>query len=173
MIITLHHQCRNRLGNDFYIEQKTHLLRILDVQIDHLVECSAVFPTYLPQTSEARHCIRTPFLPCLIHFKFVRNTRARSDQAHLPFDHVDQLRKFIKPGCTDNFPERNDARIISRIKFCHRCLAFDQLSGMTTMRIDFSAKVHRAKFVTGEQRTFVADALLTEHHRAARSQFDH
>ena len=40
-----------------------------------------------------------------------RAFRARSDEAHFPFEHVPQLGQFVDAGLADDFPHLGDARV--------------------------------------------------------------
>src|SRR5437867_13046654 len=72
------------------------------VHSDHLIESRAAAAINLPFSGDARPRVQNPAaVPERITFEFVSYGGPRSDQRHVAFQYIDELRQFIEAGLPD------------------------------------------------------------------------
>ena len=125
--------------------------------------------TDLPNAGKARRHGEAHAVPRLVFGHFRRNRRARSDNGHIAFENVDELRQFIEAELAENVSKRVNTRVVLHLEG----LAASLVLGHEFFSAFFGVNVHAAELVHGEQRAVLANASLLEDDRALRvADFD-
>src|SRR3954463_11681779 len=81
-----------RLHKNLYVNTYGPILRVLEIQADHLVEGRSAATVNLPQAGDPRlHFEEATAVPGRVSLEFIRNRRTRSDERHIPKKHVEEL----------------------------------------------------------------------------------
>ncbi len=143
------------------------------VEVQAAVEADVAAAADLPEAGDAggRHADDGQ-IPANLLF-LARQVRARADKAHLPFQHVEDLRQFIEAVFTDEFADMRDARIVAA-EFLELLPLLLGL-GVFTEEVEQDAvgiHVHRTEFIAFERLAAIADARNIVKRRAVRVQLD-
>ena len=123
----------------------------------------------LPNAGKAWRHGEAHTVPRLVFGHFRRNRRARSNNGHIAFENVDELRQFVEAELAENVSERVNTRVVLHLEG----LAASLVLGHEFFFAFFGVNVHAAELVHGEQRTVLANASLLEDDRALRvADFD-
>src|ERR1700730_11564945 len=118
-IRTLAHEDGARCTHeDFDVEPGRPRLGVSQIQPDHFIEFEAASAVNLPQPSDSWLDFQYPAtVPRLVSHYFVGNCRARADQRHVPFEHIQKLRQFIEAGSPQQPPRSRHPLIISKLVY--------------------------------------------------------
>src|SRR5208283_1329321 len=116
-------------------------------------------------------------MPSLVEFEFVRQRRARTNEAHIATQDVDDLRKLIDAVAADDAPDARDAFVVGEFENLfalvigavgRRALPEpNPLLDVFAMRVVAGLASHRAQLEKAEFLAADPDAVLAEKHRAA------
>src|SRR6185503_5765244 len=113
-------------------------------------------------------------MPELVTLDFIRNGRTRAHHAHVPAQHIEELRQLVETGLAQcaSQPRHSiiSAQLVSWPAFVSEIrirLAFDELFLKLPMRCVIRAGAHRAEFVEEKNAPVHSDALLLVKDRAA------
>ena len=95
--------------------EKKHTVHYVESYCDGIEVDDLAPATDLPQAGQPRRHTDTPSVMRVILFEFVFGRRPRSDQAHVAFHNIIELRQFIDACLTDEFPYLRDTRVILSI----------------------------------------------------------
>ena len=87
---------RRRLPENLQVESEGPILDITQIQPDRFIPRQVRPPADLPQAGHARLDHKPPPHVIAVHGRLRRQRRPRSDQRHVPEQHVEQLGKFIQ-----------------------------------------------------------------------------
>src|SRR5688572_22395062 len=93
---------------------------------------------------------------------FVGKAGPGADQTHFPPQDVQELRKLIKPGCTQNGPEWNQSRIPLGVHFHHWSIRLHETRQMLAVNIGVRIQFHRPEFEADEASSPVPNTLVEE-----------
>ena len=83
----------------------------------HLFEGNGASAVDLPQAGNARADTKATALPILVESLVVAHgKRARTDQAHVAFQHIEELRQLIDAHFPQELPDTSNARIILELE---------------------------------------------------------
>src|SRR5690606_7547085 len=102
----------NGAQQDLHIEPRRPVLRIVQVEVNHLVERQVASPVHLPQPGQAGPHQEPLLLPLLILLDLARQGRAWPDEAHIAPQDIDQLRQLVETELPQVFPDAGQARIV-------------------------------------------------------------
>src|SRR6266487_3351504 len=80
-----------RPEQDPQIEPDGPPINVREVQFNHFLESQGAAPADLPKSGEPRHNRQPRILPLTIEFDLIRERWARTNQAHLARDDIEQL----------------------------------------------------------------------------------
>src|SRR5690606_5751929 len=142
-------------------------LDVLDIQLRALLEVGIAAPVDLPQAGQAGAYLQSLGLPQLVCVRRERGG-ARANQAHVPLQHIEELRKLVQARLAQELPDAGDARVVHDLEV--------RPGEMVEVRVLFlqllSVLEHRPELVHREAFTVHTGALLLEDHRAGRVQLD-
>src|SRR6267143_4177050 len=101
---------------DLQVQPQRPVFDIRQVKLDHLVEIEDRPTTHLPQTSETWRNRESAKLARAIFGNFVGQRWPWADQAHLPAQHVEQLRQLVQAQPPQDAPEWRDPRVIAQLE---------------------------------------------------------
>src|SRR5271166_5504711 len=91
-----HHGGR-RLQQNLDVPQQGPGTRIVEVHPHHVVKLDATAAFHLPQACNARlHCVHSAAVPNVVSGILIRDRRPRTNQGHLAYEHVEELRQFVQ-----------------------------------------------------------------------------
>ena len=160
----------NRTRDNTQIQRERTPPSILDVESNHLIKCRPIFSGYLPESRQPRNRLAPlPLLRCKM-LELIRNTGTWANQTHFPPQHIDDLRKFIKPRGPQQPSPRDDPGVAPRFQLLHRRPRLHQLREVIPMRHHRRAHVHGTKLENMKRASALADSLLSKENGAARSK---
>src|SRR5436190_4459288 len=101
---------RNGTQQDAQVEPERAVLDVLEIEPHPLAEAQGTAPADLPQAGDAGLHVEPAQLPGLVLLDFLRNRGARADQAHVPLEHVEELRDLVEARDPQQPPDAGDAR---------------------------------------------------------------
>ena len=116
----------------------------------------------LPNASKTRCHGKAHAVPRFIFGHFGRNWRAWSNDGHVAFENVDELRQFVETELAENVSERVNTRVVLHLEG----LAASLVQGHEFLFAFFGIGVHASELVHGEQSAILANARLLEYNRA-------
>src|SRR6266576_540322 len=160
---------RNGLHENRDIEPKRPLSDIASLYGYHSLEVSNLVSTgHLPWSGDARLHIESRVMVRLVQIDFAGNGWPRTNQRHLPLQHVEELRYLVNTGAAKQHAEPRNSRIADDLE-------------KPTVRIDallqklfptlFGIRYHRSEFENREPPTAPSHAILAEEHRPAGVEF--
>lgn len=87
-----------REEDDFQIEEHRFASRVLDVETNHFSESGPVFSRNLPEARKTRNGLETLTLMGRELLVLVRDAGARSDDAHVSPENINDLGKLVETG---------------------------------------------------------------------------
>src|SRR5665213_1807318 len=98
------------------VGREAHRIHILHVEPELLFPRQGIAPLHLREAGDSRPHLVTPPLEWRVAGQILRQQRPRSDQAHVPFYHVPELRQFIETaGPQEPAEPRQPLRIRQKI----------------------------------------------------------
>src|SRR6059036_533860 len=104
----------------------------------------------------------------MVRAHFLGNRRTRTDQAHVAFEHVPELRQLIEREPAQDSADPCDARVGLYLE--HWPAHFVEVTDFAEALVRVGD--HRAEFVESKRAAVEADALLLEEDRARRRDLD-
>ena len=131
------------------IKKRRHIVDIEKIEYDHIIKIDGAAARDLPQASAARYDGQPSPVPVLILFEFVRQTRARTDQAHLAPQNVKQLGQLVKAGFSQDAAYACDAGVVHDLTHMIAALitGLNKLIYKISVSGVVSPRLHRAKLV--------------------------
>ena len=99
-------QHANCAGEDAQVQPQTPVLDVGEIKVHVELKRGTVACRNLPQTRDARFHVQSPELVKFVVVDLVDRMRPRSDQAHLPAQHVPELREFVEAVAADDTADR-------------------------------------------------------------------
>ena len=99
--------------------------------------------TDLPNAGETRRYRKTHAVPRFVFCHFRRNWRTRSDDGHVAFENVDELRQFVEAELAENVAERINAGVVLHLE----CLAARFVQRHEFFFAFFGIGIHAAELV--------------------------
>lgn len=124
------------------------MLRIPDIERKPLIPRETISPVNLRPPCDAGPDRMPEGFALAVIGKIFRQERPRTDQTHLPAQHVEQLRQLIETGLPKYFPKRRDAMGVE-----------------LRLTLAFAIHAHRPKLHHRKDPAIQAWAALTEQHR--------
>src|ERR1700691_3031478 len=140
----LHHQTRRGQDN-FDIQQQRPLANVLQIEPHHLFKRKFTADIHLPQAGNAGIHSRPSLRPVRvfaahpIRSQITGRQRPGTYQAHLPTQHVDQLRQLIQAIATNEAADRSYPRILFDLK--NMAVLFIGMGHMAAIH----CRIHRPK----------------------------
>src|SRR5579871_1818846 len=88
-------QCADK---DFEVKPEGPVVDVLEVELHPLVEVDAIAAADLPDACEPGLHRETATMPRVVMLNFARNRRTRSDETHVAFQDIPELRQFVDAG---------------------------------------------------------------------------
>src|ERR1041384_8368825 len=90
------------------------MINIVKIQLELCFPTNGVAPVDLrPPRNAGPHCVPAPLFD-RIQWKVLEEQRPRSDQAHIAFDDVEQLRQFIERKPAQKGSDTRDAQVVGQ-----------------------------------------------------------
>src|SRR5581483_6206992 len=125
----------------------------------------------LPQAGDPGHHFESAMMPRLVEFGFIGQGGARTYEAHVSPDHVENLRKLVEAEAPEDSPERRDPVVRRELvqrgaiaRGCRRVLAYP-LPDVVAMRAVAGRRAHRSKLQHPEVPPVNSDPHLFEKNR--------
>jgi len=134
------------LKKDFEIEPQRPVVDILQVHLHPFLKLHPVAAAHLPDTCQTRLQTEASALPHLIQLHFDRQRGPGTNDTHIPFEDVDQLRDFIDAEFAENTPDFRDPRIVFHLE--HRAVHLVHFLQFPPFHL--RPDVHRAELVQRE-----------------------
>ena len=99
---------------------------------------------------------------------FILDDGPWADEAHFPFEDVEQLRQFVQAGLAQEGATLGDARIIFQFEFCFPFFPGLRVAFQEFFQFHVGIDAHAAEFITVEFFTVPADAAMLEDNRSRR-----
>src|SRR6202050_5368017 len=145
------------------------MVHVLEVQFHPLVEMDCASAVHLPETRDSRPYAETSPLPIFAKpFVISERQRPGTDQTHVTFQDIYELRQFINTGPTQDSSDGCNPRIFFDLE--HR--AGNLVSPLEFREHLFRMRTHGTEFMDHEFPLVDADAGLLEEDRAVRGQPD-
>ena len=108
----VNHDCTERFQKNLAVEPERPASDVFLVQGNPLRKSEVIAPTDLPQASETwAHC--GVLRPCIaIEVALAFHARARAHETHVTSQHVPVLGLLIQTEPPNEFPDRDDARVV-------------------------------------------------------------
>src|SRR3990170_6372311 len=106
----------DRPGDDRYIEPDRPVLQVREVEPDEVVERQAGPAGDLPEARHAREHRIASAMPSLEEPVVAKRQRARTDEAHLALEHVDDLWDLIEREPTKKAADPRNARVVANLE---------------------------------------------------------
>src|SRR6202034_4911927 len=106
------HNDVGRLDEDAQIEPEAPVLNVGGVEGNVLREGWIVARLHLPQAGEARQDFEAAEMLQFVFFYFGGDWGPRTDDAHLPAQHIQELRELVEAVFAEDSSEAGDARIV-------------------------------------------------------------
>ena len=116
----------------------------------------------LPNASKTWRHGKAHAMPRFVFCHFGWNRRARSNDGHVAFENIDELRQFVETELAENVSERVNTRVVLHLEGLAACL----VQGHEFFFAFFSIGVHASELVHGEHSAILANARLLEYNRA-------
>src|SRR2546425_12223928 len=94
----------DRLHQNSQIHPQTPVLDVFQIKIQSGLKGSAPSRHHLPQPRDSRHDVQTPQVIELVTREVIHWVRSWTDQAHLSFQHIPKLWKFIEAVSSQPLP---------------------------------------------------------------------
>src|SRR5208283_2412700 len=143
------HQSQHREVQDFGIEPEALMIHVPNVQLELLLPGEVVSSVHLRPSSDARLHLVATALESRVSGQVFGKQRSRADQAHIPLEHVPELRQFIEAGAAKEFSQRGQPLLVGQ-QFPILVAGFD----------------HRAELIKGEYAAILAHSRLHEQRAA-------
>lgn len=161
------------LGNQLQIEPKAPFVDIELFKGDPLLERKAIPPPDDPEARQSRpnreYLLRF-FLQVMSNFIFRERTGA--DQAHIPFEYIDELGKLVQRAFSKPFAKGGDARIglefVIGLPFLHQ----NGIACEKGLQFDVRVEIHGSEFETAKFFPLFPDAGMCVKNRSRRRHFD-
>ena len=146
---------------------------VSQVQPHHVIELDAASAGNLPQSRNPGFDFHYPTtVPRLVSGQLIWNWRTRTDERHLSFENVQELRQFIQAGFPQQLPDSGDSRVVRELvyslAFAGRPftlpLAGNQLQCMLFVNARIVVCVHRSELQECELATVLPNTLLAKKH---------
>src|SRR6266849_2195095 len=118
----------------------------------------------LPQPGDTGFHTETPVVIVAVERSLARSWRAGADEAHFAFEHVPELRQFVKMRAAHEAAAGNNSRIIIEFKDRSLHLVAPEQCRETLLRIN----AHGAKLVKHESPAVLAEPRLAKQNRPRR-----
>ena len=126
---------------------------------------------HLPETGHAGLEVEAPARPAVDVMVLLGDERARTDQAHLATEHVEQLRELVQRSAAQEASDAGDARVVLDLE--HPLVAASVLVQVRDLVLaPLGVGDHRAELEDLELAVIAADPRLAEEHRAGRVELD-
>lgn len=126
----------------------------------------------LPHAGDARADHIEVFDKGAVFLDFIADDGTRSDEAHFPFQNVEQLRQFVKAGLAQEGPALGDARVVFQFELCLPFFPGFGISFEEFFQFDVSIDAHAAEFIAVKFFTVPADTAMFEDDRPRRIDTD-
>ena len=101
------------LTENLKIQRQRPMIDVFQVQLHPFFERQGTPPIDLPKTGQAWPDAESPAVPICAEFLEIANgKRAGSDQTHITFEHVDELRQFVEAELAQHGADDGHARIV-------------------------------------------------------------
>lgn len=167
----------NSAQNQFQIIPEGPVINIVEIHIYHLFIGHPTPPVHLPWPGKTCGHDQSPYPLRSIPFHFKGLGSLGTNEAHIAFDHIPQLRDFIDAQSPQVPADPGDTPIPSQLVSptsirtgMIRTPTPDHLLQQPQMRQCISPGVHRSKFEATETLASLCDSLLPEKNRSARVQ---
>ena len=103
---------------------------------------------------------------------FGLDDRPRADEAHFPFEDVEELGQFVEAGLAQEGAALGDARVVLQFEFCFPFFAGLRIACEEFLQFHVGIDAHAAEFVAVEFFAVPADAAVFEDDRSRRILVD-
>src|SRR5574340_1037258 len=145
------------LTENLKIQRQRPMLDVFQVQLHPFFERQGTPSIDLPKTGQAGPDAESPAVPICAEFLEITNgERAGSDQTHIPFEHVDELRQFVEAGLSEEPSDGRDPRVMRYFK--GRSLHLIQMLKFGLLKLcvrDHGPKLQAPKAPLIESRSFL------------------
>src|SRR5665647_1546139 len=147
------HDRRDGPEHDACVQRERAVVDVPDVHLEALVPRDGVTPVDLRPSGDAGPDLVPSRLLPIVAVEVLRQEGARTDDAHVALEHVDELREFVERGRAQQLAEARETLGV-------RCARLDP-SG-SARRV-----AHRAELIEGEDAPVLAWPPLPKDHRRA------
>src|SRR5437899_5272728 len=106
----------NRGHQDAYVEGQSPVLDIGEIEMHVEIERWTVARGDLPESGHPRFHVQASVVVKFVAANFVHRVRPRPHQAHLPAQHIPELRKFVEAVAADEPTETGDSGVIFELE---------------------------------------------------------
>src|SRR5215472_4327889 len=152
----------------------------MQVHADHVIERCLAPSLYLPKTCDSwldfQHATT---VPNLVSLELVLQRRTRTHKRHRTSKHIPKLRQFVQTCLAKERANTSNTRIFLQLEYlllldCYSPLELssDKSADIFFMNFAVAVRPHGAKLQEPESFPMLAQAVLTEEHRALGCQLD-
>src|SRR6266446_3775860 len=145
----------NRGHQDAYVEGQSPVLDIGEIEMHVEIERWTVARGDLPESGHPRLHVQAPVVVEFVAADFVHRVRPRPHQAHLPAQHIPELREFVEAVAADESAETGDPGVIPQLEDG----AFPLIACAQSLLQLIGAGGHGAELVTEEAASLGAGAF--------------
>src|SRR5208337_1574268 len=158
----------NRACEDAQVQKQAPVLDVGEIKVHVEFKRWTTARGNLPKTGDAGFYVKAPVVLQFVLADLGDGMRPRPDQAHLPVQHIPELRKFVEAVAAENMADASDSGIV--VDFEDRALPL--IAGAQILLQVFGVGHHGAKLVATEGAAFDPGAFGGINHRTGRVQVD-
>src|SRR5450759_2496354 len=149
---------RDGPGDDLEVEPERPAVDVLEILLDPVIELGMAAGSDLPEARHPRLHLVSPAMPDFVLDHLARERGSRSNQAHLPTQHVPQLRKFVERRPAKEPPDTGHARVTLHLEG----MAADHVVPSQIVEPLLSVRAHAAELDHFERPPVQPHTLLPE-----------
>ena len=154
------------------VEPDVPVSHVPGIHLDSFVIGRIAAATGLPHAGDARADHIKVFNKGAVFFDFIADDGARSDEAHVPCQDVEQLRQFVKAGLAQKGSASRNTRVVFQFEFCLPFFPGFGISFEEFFQLDVSIDTHAAEFIAVKFFAVPADTAMFEDDRPRRIDTD-
>src|SRR3954470_16171080 len=158
----------DRLQQDLEVEHRRPGVDVLEVELHPAIEVDVVPPADLPEAGEAGLHGQAPALPALVLGHLLGNRRPGAHQAHVPPQHVPELRQLVEAEAAKEPADRRHPRIALQLE--DRAVHLVEVHQLAAAVL--GVRHHGAELVEGEGAAVQPTAGLPEEDLAPLGELD-
>src|SRR5208283_216563 len=145
----------NRACEDAQVQKQTPVLDVGEIKVHVEFERRTPARGNLPKTGDAGFYVKAPVVLKFVLADLGDGMRPRPNQAHLPAQHIPELREFVEAVAAEDVADASDSGVV--VDFEDRALQL--VAGAQIFLEVFGVGHHGAKLVAAERTAFDPGAL--------------